>query len=211
MTFFISFLSGFMTAVIGIFPPGLINMTAAKTSVNDGRNRAMLFVFGALVIIFFQTYISLLFAQYINKHQEVVVLLREVGLVIFSALSVYFLMFAKKPNMQREKALQIKSKKSSFFIGMLISVINFFPIPYYVFVSITLATFKIFSFDIFSIFSFVFGTVAGSFVVFYCYVVFFDKMKSKTYYFVRNMNTIIGTITGIVALISLVNILKYYY
>lgn len=211
MTFFISFLSGFMTAVIGIFPPGLINMTAAKTSVNDGRNRAMLFVFGALVIIFFQTYISLLFAQYINKHQEVIVLLREVGLVIFSALSVYFLMFAKKPNMQREKALQIKSKKSSFFIGMLISVINFFPIPYYVFVSITLATFKIFSFDIFSIFSFVFGTVAGSFVVFYCYVVFFDKMKSKTYYFVRNMNTIIGTITGIVALISLVNILKYYY
>ena len=211
MTFFISFLSGFMTAVIGIFPPGLINMTAAKTSVNDGRNRAMLFVFGALVIIFFQTYISLLFAQYINKHQEVVVLLREVGLVIFSALSVYFLMFAKKPNMQREKALQIKSKKSSFFIGMLISVINFFPIPYYVFVSITLATFKIFSFDIFSIFSFVFGTVAGSFVVFYCYVVFFDKMKSKTYYFVRNMNTIIGIITGIVALISLVNILKYYY
>ena len=211
MTFFVSFLSGFMAAVIGIFPPGLINMTAAKTSVNDGRNRAMLFVFGALSIIFFQTYISVLFAQYINNHDEVVVLLREIGLIIFSVLSVYFLVFAKKPNTEQEKALQIKSKKNSFFIGMLISVINFFPIPYYVFVSVTLASFKIFSFDIFSIFCFVFGTVAGSFIVFYCYVVFFDKMKSKTDYFVRNMNTIIGTITGIVALITLVNILKYYY
>ena len=211
MSFFISFLSGFIAAVIGIFPPGLINMTAAKTSINDGRNRAMLFVFGALIIIFFQTYISVLFAQYINNHGEVVVLLREIGLIIFSGLSVYFLMFAKKPNMKREKALQIKSKKSSFFIGMLISLINFFPIPYYVFVSVTLASFKIFSFDIVSVFSFVFGTAAGSFIVFYCYVVFFDKMKLKTYYFVRNMNTIIGTITGIVALISLVNILQYYY
>lgn len=211
MTFFVSFLSGFMAAVIGIFPPGLINMTAAKTSVNDGRNRAMLFVFGALSIIFFQTYISVLFAQYINNHWEVVVLLREIGLIIFSALSIYFLVFAKEPNAQQEKALQIKSKKSRFFIGMLISAINFFPIPYYVFVSVTLASFKIFSFDTFSIFSFVFGTVAGSFIVFYCYVVFFDKMKSKTDYFVRNMNTIIGTITGIVALITLVNILKFYY
>lgn len=200
-----------MAAVIGIFPPGLINMTAAKTSINDGRNRAMLFVFGALVIIFFQTYISVLFAQYINNHGEVVVLLREIGLVIFSALSIYFLRFAKKPSMKPEKALQIKSKKSSFFIGMLISIINFFPIPYYVFVSVTLASFKIFSFDVVSVFSFVFGTVAGSFVVFYCYVVFFDKMKSKTDFFVRNMNTIIGTITAIVALISLVNVLQYYY
>lgn len=211
MTFFISFLSGFLAAVIGIFPPGLINMTAAKTSVNDGRNSAMLFVIGALVIIFFQTYISVLFAQYIDNHNEVVVLLREVGLIIFSALSVYFLVFAKKPNEHQAKALQIKSKKSRFFIGMLISAINFFPIPYYVFVSVTLASFRIFSFDNFSIFSFVFGTVAGSFIVFYCYVVFFDKMKSKTDYFVRNMNTIIGTITGIVALITLVNILKFYY
>ena len=114
MTFFISFFSGFIAAVLGIFPPGLINMTAAKTSVNDGRNRAMLFVFGALVIIFFQTYISVLFAQYIDSHIEVVVLLREVGLVIFSTFSIYFLMFAKKPTMQQEKALQIKSKKSRF-------------------------------------------------------------------------------------------------
>ena len=211
MTFFISFLWGFFAAIIGVFPPGLINMTAAKSSINDGRNRAMLFVFGALTVIFFQTYISVLFAQYINKHQEVVVLLREVGLIIFSALSVYFLGFAKKPNPKKDNTLKIKSKKNRFFIGMLISAINFFPIPYYVFISVTLASFKVFSFDTISIFSFVFGTVSGSFLVFYCYVVFFNKMKSKTDYFVRNMNTIIGTITGIVALITFVNVLKYYY
>ena len=211
MTLFISFLSGLLAAVIGIFPPGLINMTAAKTSINDGKNRAMLFVFGALVVIFFQTYISLIFAQYINNHPEVVVLLREIGLIIFSVLSIYFLGFAKKPNPQKDSTLQIKSKKSRFFIGILISAINFFPIPYYVFVSVTLASFKVFSFDAVSIFSFVFWTVSGSFIVFYCYVVFFNKMKSKTDYFISNMNTIIGSITGIVAIITLVNVIKYYY
>lgn len=212
MTFFLSFLSGFIASIIGIFPPGLINMTAAKTSIIDGRNRAMLFVLGALIVIFFQTYISIIFAQYINNHHEVVILLREIGLFIFSALAIYFLLFAKKPKLeQREKTLQIKSKKSRFFIGMLISAINFFPIPYYVFVSVTLASYKFFSFDTLSIFSFASGTVIGSFAVFYCYVVFFNKMKSKTDFFVKNMNSIIGVITAIIAFITLINILKYYF
>ena len=211
MTFFLSFLSGFVASIIGIFPPGLINMTAAKTSIIDGRNRAMLFVVGALIVIFFQTYISIIFAQYINNHHEIVILLREIGFFIFSALAIYFLIFAKKPKMeQKEKSLQIKSNKSRFFIGMLISAINFFPIPYYVFVSVTLASYKFFSFDALSIFSFAAGTVIGSFAVFYCYVVFFNKMKSKTDFFVKNMNFIIGIITAIIALITLINILKYY-
>ena len=77
MSLLLPFLSGFLAAVIGIFPPGLINMTAAKVSVTDGRKRAMVFVLGALLIILIQTYISVLFAQYINHHSDVIILLRE--------------------------------------------------------------------------------------------------------------------------------------
>jgi hypothetical protein len=110
------------------------------------------------------------------------------------------LFFAKKPKpILDNENLQLKSKRSRFFMGMLISAINFFPIPYYVLVSITLASYKVFSFESSSIYSLVSGVVIGSFTVFYCYVVFFDKLKSKTDYFVRNMNTIIGIVTGLVA------------
>jgi threonine/homoserine/homoserine lactone efflux protein len=211
MNFILPFFSGFLAAVIGIFPPGLINMTAAKVSVNDGRKRGLVFVLGALSVIFFQTYISVLFAQYINLHQDVVILLREIGLAIFILISIYFLFFAKKPQPVLENQnLQLKSKRSRFFMGMLISAINFFPIPYYVLVSITLASYNVFSFEKSSIYSLVFGVVAGSFSVFYCYVVFFERLKSKTDYFVRNMNTIIGVITGLVAILTLINILNYY-
>ena len=87
MNIILPLFSGFIAAVIGILPPGLINMTAAKVDFTDGRKRAMVFVLGALIVIFFQTYISVIFAQYINSHQEIVVLLREIGLVIFSILS----------------------------------------------------------------------------------------------------------------------------
>ena len=95
-------------------------------------------------------------------------------------------------------------------MGMLTAAINFFPIPYYVFVSISLAAYNIFTFDPVSIYSLVFGVVSGSFSVFYLYVTFFNKMKSKADYFINNMNKIIGTITGLIAVITLFNVVKNY-
>lgn len=210
MSIILPFISGFLAAVIGVIPPGLINLTAAKISLTDGKKRAMMFVLGALIIIYFQTYISVIFAQYIDKHQEVVVLLREVGLFIFVALTIYFLKFAKKPKINNDN-VAVKSKRSRFFMGMVISAINFFPIPYYVLISIALASYNVFAFEPIPIYSLVAGVVVGSFSVFYFYVVFFNKIKSKADFLVNNMNKMIGTITGIVAILTLFNILKYYF
>jgi threonine/homoserine/homoserine lactone efflux protein len=211
MSIFIPFISGFIASVIGILPPGLINLTAAKVSLIDGKKRAMAFVLGALIVIFYQTYISVIFAQYINSHQDIIVLLRKIGLVIFIGISIYYLFFAKNPNFQPDDDFHIKSKRNRFFIGMLISAINFFPIPYYVLVSITLASYNLFVFDVVSIYSLVVGVVTGSFSVFYLYVLFFNKMKSKAEYFVNNMNKIIGIITGLIAVITLFNVIKIYF
>jgi threonine/homoserine/homoserine lactone efflux protein len=201
---------GFLAAIVGVIPPGIINMTAAKVSLIDGRKRAMMFVLGALIVVFFQTYLSVIFAQYIDKHDEVVVLLREIGFVIFVALTIYFLVFAKRSAIKEQDDDKINSKRSRFFMGMVISAINFFPIPYYALVTITLASYHVFSYEKVQNFSLIFGIVAGSFAVFYFYVVFFNKMKSKADYFVKNMNKIIGIITGLIAVLTLFNIIKYY-
>jgi len=210
MDILLPFVFGFLAAVIGVVPPGLINMTAAKVSLVDGQKRAMMFVLGALIIIFFQTYISVIFAEYIDSHQEVLVLLREIGLFIFIALTVYFLKFAKKPKIHDENDA-VKSKRSRFFMGMVISAINFFPIPYYVLISIALASYKVFTFQALPICSLVLGVVFGSFAVFYFYVVFFNKMTSKADFLINNMNKMIGIITGLVALLTLFNVVKYYF
>lgn len=210
MNFLLPFLFGYLAAIVGIIPPGLINLTAAKLSLIEGSKRALFFVFGALIVIFFQTYISVIFAQYIDKHQEIVILFREVGLFIFIALTVYFLKFAKKAKIKQRDNITVKSKRSRFFMGMVIAAINFFPIPYYVLISVALASYNVFSFQPLPIFSLVMGVVFGSFSVFYFYVVFFNKMKSKANYFISNMNKMIGIITGIVALFTLFNIIKYY-
>ncbi|RKS99693.1 LysE family transporter [Flavobacterium sp. 123] len=200
---------GFFTAFIGIIPPGLINMTAAKVNLKEGKKSAVWFVLGAVTVIFFQAYLAILFAQFIDARPEIVVLLREVGFGIFTILSIYFLWIAKAPKIKKGK-IKKKSKTTRFFLGMLLSVLNFFPIPYYVLVSITLASYKLFSFDTSSILVFVSGVVLGSFLVFYCYIIFFKKIENKTDYLMTNMNKIIGSITGLISIITLFNIIKYY-
>lgn len=211
MSIFVPFISGFIASVTGVLPPGLINLTAAKVSLTDGKKRAMMFVLGALFVIFYQTYISVIFAQYINSHQDIIVLLRKIELVIFIGISIYYLFFVKNPNLHPDEEFHLKSKRNRFFMGMLISAINFFPIPYYVLVSISLANYDLFIFDTLSIYCLVFGVVAGSFSVFYLYILFFNKMKTKADYFVNNMNKIIGIITGLIAVITLFNVLKIYF
>ena len=211
MTIITPFLLGLLTAIVAICPPGLINMTAAKISVKESKNRAFMFVFGALIVIFFQTLVALIFARYIDEHREIGLLIREVGFVIFSILTVYFLFIAKKSANNIKSDIKIKSKKSQFFLGLFISAINFFPIPFYVFVSITLASFGYFDFDETSIYSFTSGAVLGSFLVFYAYIMFFKKLEIKTNFISQNINKIIGSITGFVAFMSLIYIIRNYF
>ena len=210
MNFITPLFFGFISAFIGIIPPGLINMTAAKVNHKEGKRNALWFVLGAILIICFQVFFAILFAKIINRRPDLVALLREVGFGIFTALTIYFLLIAKKPK-GKSKKLKNKSKTKRFFLGMLLSALNFFPIPYYVFISISLASYKLFSFDTTSIFIFVSGVVMGSFLVFYFYISFFDRIENKRDYIMKNMNTIIGSITGLIAIITLINIINYYW
>lgn len=200
---------GFLSAFVGITPPGLINMTAAKVNHKEGKRNALWFVFGALLVICIQVFFSILFAKIINRRPDLVALLREIGFCIFTALTIYFLWIAKTP-ISKPKKLKKNSKTKRFFLGMLLSALNFFPIPYYVFVSISLASYHLFSFDKTSIFIFVNGALLGSFLVFYFYISFFNKIENKRDYIMKNMNTIIGSITGLISIITLINIIKYY-
>ena len=200
---------GFISAFIGIIPPGLINMTAAKVNHKEGKRNALWFVFGALIIICFQVFFSILFAKIINRRPDLVTLLREIGFCIFTALTIYFLWIAKTPK-SKPKKLKKNSKTKRFFLGMLLSVLNFFPIPYYVFVSISLASYKLFSFGATSVLIFLNGVLLGSFLVFYFYISFFNRFENKRDYIMKNMNTIIGSITGLISVITLINIIKYY-
>jgi threonine/homoserine/homoserine lactone efflux protein len=203
---FIFFL-GFIIALVGVIPPGLLNMTAAKISLKDGYTRGITFSIGCCTIVFLQTYIATIFARYLSNHQDVIEILQRVALVIFILITVYFLFIAKSEEKPKVDP-KIKSKKSRFFQGLFMSSLNMFPIPYQAYMTITLASFGWLQFDKTNIFTYVTGATMGTFVMLYIYIFFFDKIKSKTFTSQKNMNYIIGGITGIISIITLINVLK---
>lgn len=208
MNYFLPLILGFTAASVGVAPPGLLNMTAAKVSAVDGRNRAIIFALGASVTVLFQTYIAVLFAKFIDRNPDVIVLLQEIGLFIFIGLTIYFFWAGKKKKKQQEE-LKMKSKTSRFFLGMLLSILNLLPIPYYVFLSVWFSRKGWFFFNQSYIWLFVLGAVAGSFLVFYLYILFFKKKeKDKPSFLMTNGNYIIGTVTGIISLVTLFKIIN---
>ena len=200
---------GFAIAAIGILPPGLINMTAAKVGVVDGRNKAISFAIGATVIVFFQTYIAIKFAKVINSRQDIITLLQEIGLFLFIAITLFLFWTARKPKKEKQE-IKLHSKSNRFFLGMLLSALNLFPIPFYVFVSVTLSTFGLFYFNSLYVYSFVSGVVIGSFTVFYLYILYFKNHQSKSDYLIKNGNYIIGSVTGLISVVTFVKLINAF-
>ncbi|MBD0830928.1 LysE family translocator [Aestuariibaculum sediminum] len=207
MNITVVFFLGLIISLVGVIPPGLLNMTAAKISLKEGHTRGIMFSIGVCVVVLVQTYVASVFASYLTKHNEVVDILQRVAFVIFVLITVYFLFIAKsKPKEVLEP--EMRSKRSRFFQGMFMSVINVFPIPYQAYMTITLASIGWLSFDQTTILTYVTGTAMGTFVMLYIYMFFFDKIKDKTIASQKSMNYLIGTITGVISIITLINIIK---
>ena len=207
MNITIVFFTGLLVALIGVIPPGLLNMTAAKISLKDGHVRGVLFSVGVCLVVLVQTAVAAIFAKSLSQHPEVIHILQRVAFVIFILITVYYFFIAKaQPSSQLPP--KIKSKHSRFFQGMFMSGINMFPIPYHAYMTLTLASVNLMNFEKLSIASYVAGAGMGTFVMLYIYMFFFDKIGTKPIASQKNMNYSIGAITGIIAMITLFNILK---
>lgn len=174
------FFLGLIIVLVGVIPPGLLNMTAAKISLKEGYKRGIAFSIGVCLIVFLRTYLAAMFARYLSNHQDVVEILQRVALVIFILITIYYLLLAKtdaKPNVEEHT----KSSHSRFFQGMFLSAINVFPIPYQAYMTITIASFGWFNFEKLSIITYVTGASTGTFVMLYIYIFFFDKIKDKAF------------------------------
>ena len=74
--------------------------------------------------------------------------------------------------------------------------------------TITLASFGWLDFSQISIIAYISGSAMGTFVMLYVYMFFFHKIKDKSIASQKSMNYLIGGITGIISIITLINILK---
>ena len=202
--FFLSLLVSF----IGVLPPGMLNMSAAKISLKEGHNRGFMFSIGVCLVVCLQTFMATVFAKYLSEHPDVTNILKRVALVIFILISVYFFVKAKKNTTTPELENSVQSKQSRLFQGILLSALNIFPIPFQAYVITTLVSFNWITLENTSIGAYIAGAAMGTSIALYIYILFFDTLKKTKLVTPKNMNYAIGSITLVVAIITLINLIR---
>ena len=206
MTILFNFIIGLVASFVGVIPPGLLNMSAAKISMKEGKKKAFLFSLGVAATVLIQTFIALIFARYIDKHPGIVDMLQKVALGIFLSLTIYFFFIAKDKTKETIKEVN-HSKTNRFFSGMFLGALNLLPIPYWVYISITFSSFGWFSFSQTELWACVLGSTIGTFTVLGLYTWFF-RPKENQRVLKFNMNYVIGTITAAISVITFIKIIR---
>lgn len=202
------FLITYFAALAGVIPPGLINMSVAKTCVQHGKNNGTLVAIGASFVVLFQALIAILLARYIFGNPYVRNMLLRTGLVIFLIMAVFFFIKAK-----RSKVKQVKISKNrgikSLGKGMMVSVLNVLPIPYFCALGAALNVSGKVEYDVMAISIFIAAAGLGTFTSLYLYVIFFAKIDNKSATFAKYSNYFMAVLMVVLMIITLIRTIYF--
>lgn len=206
MNYILPFLTGLIASVFGTLLPGILNATVVKISKKEGMKNAYSFMLGTFIIIALQTYLAVFFAKIIDRSVFITNIIREIGFVVFLVLTIYF--FVAKPNQNADEETEMIQKRKRFTQGILLALINVFPIFYYVFITITAVNNNFYEINYISNIFLTVGVLLGAFLAFMFYINLFKKAVLQENFVLKNINKILGCVTGI---ITVVNLCKLFY
>lgn len=199
--FFVTFSAAFMATV----PPGLLNMNAAKTSVEKGKNNGIIFSLGVSSMIMMQAYIAVLISKFLFNNPEIIDLLMKIALGIFGFFALYFFVMAKKIKPNKIRIVKM-SKKNSFFKGMLLAALNLLTIPYYSGLNVMWNASGWINFQVWDIATFILAAGSGTFTVLYLYTFYFNKLELKTKDFSKKSNYVLSALMVILLIITVIRL-----
>nr|WP_298996925.1 LysE family transporter [uncultured Allomuricauda sp.] len=204
---FVLFLITFLAAFVASAPPGLLNVNAAKTSVEKGKANGVIFGLGVAFMVMCQTYISVRIAKYLSRNPEIIGMLLKTAVVVFAILAIFFFVKGKKQSNTSKEFVEVK-KRSSFTKGLFLAAINVLTIPYYSGLNTLFHSQGFMDYQVIDEVIFILAAGMGTFLVMYLYAFYFNKMEQKTNRFSKNSNYILSALMLVLLMITL---MKMYY
>lgn len=200
------FLITYFAALAGVIPPGLVNMTVAKSCVEKGKKSGVYVALGASIIVFAQALVAILMAKYIFTHPYVQKMMLRAGLVVFVIMGIHFFLAARKNKAKDKVRTSKKNSAKSFLKGVMIASVNVFPIPYFVAISMAFSPNDDYGWP--TIIAFSIAAALGTFTTLYIYVVSFLKIEKNTQAFSKYSNYFMA---GLMALLILITLIRIFY
>lgn len=187
-------------------PPGLLNMNAAKTSVERGKMDGIIFSLGVSSMIMIQAYISVMISKFLYRNPEVIDILLKLAILVFAICAVYFFIAAKRRRSGELKMVHVSKKRSSYFKGTFLAAVNLLTIPYYAGVNAMWTATGLIQFEAWDILTFILAAGAGTFTVLYLYTFYFNKLEARSDRFSKNSNYILSVLMLVLLVITLIRI-----
>ncbi len=196
------FIITFFAALVGVIPPGLVNMAIAKTcvdfSVKAGKQKA----FGAVTVVFVQALIAIIIAKEILNNPNFKENILLTGILVLGIMMIYFFIAARRQNIEN-KSEKAGKHSQSFLKGVLISSLNVFPIPYFVVISTLFTPENHIDFTWTTKLIFALSASLGTLTTFLAYVYFFDKIIKQNKLFKQYSNYFMAALMLCLLIITL--------
>ncbi len=189
---------GFIAAFLGLIAPSMLNMTAAKTSLEKGRANGIKFAAGAATMVIVQAFVAVYFAEKITP--DIITKLQTAAIFVLVALAFFFYKQAKK-----EFKAEGKDKEgSSYIIGLGMSSLNMLAVPFY------LVAAKGSGMSLVAPFQYIFvaGAAMGAFTIFTIYASFAEVIAKKAQFIAKNINYILAVLFIVLAIVNALKVFE---
>jgi len=182
LTFFIGLIANF----IGYVPPGNINLTLVKITINRGMKQALQFIIAFSIVEFFFTYIIMYAAKWLSGQVKLDILIDWVMVVLFTTLGTITWLHRNKPPAPKY------SDTASLRYGLLMGFLNPVQVPFWMITGTYLITHEWIAVGWLALIIFSLGSAAGAFLCLFLYARFAQYVQSKFALSNRIINTAIA-------------------
>lgn len=183
---FLTFFIGLIANFIGYVPPGNINLTLVKITINRGLKQAMMFIISFSSVEFFFTYFIMHAAKWLATQVKLDMVIGWVMIVLFATLATITWINRKKP--PRENY----SDRESIRYGILLGFLNPVQVPFWMITGTYLITNHWIVDGQVALFIFSVGAAAGAFLALFLYAKFARYIQKRFALSTKVVNTAIA-------------------
>ena len=181
--FILTFFLGFLANFIGYIPPGNINLTLVRITINRGLKQALHFVISFSCVEFFFTYFIMHAAKWLSKQVKLDTIIDWVMVVLFGVLGTITWIHRKKPPETHY------SEHESIKYGILLGFLNPVQVPFWMITGTYFITHEWILSGKLALVIFSLGSAAGAFLALFLYSRFASYIQNKFELSTRFINT----------------------
>jgi threonine/homoserine/homoserine lactone efflux protein len=184
---FLTFFIGLIANFIGYIPPGNINLSLMRLTINRGLKQALQFIVAFSCVEFFFTYFIMHAAKWLSAQANLATLIDWVMVVLFTVLGTVTWIHRK-----RSPKTKNTSEHDSIKYGILLGFLNPMQIPFWMVTGTYVITHQWILDGRLALVIFSIGSAGGAFLCLFMYAKFANFIQSRFELSTRVINTAIA-------------------